>query len=195
MGPQDLPDLGALFDTSRNTRRCWCMAFCTTRSRFAGGWLTGGNRRRFEAMAAEATPVGVLATSAGEPVGWCACGPRSRYLDAPNASSSLLRRRDPAEDQRVWLVPCLFVREGSRGRGVTHALLRAAVELARGHGAQAVEGWPLAATVQSSVDAFLGREQVFTELGFRCVERPTPQRAVMRLELARPDAEVPGAGV
>ena len=30
---------------------------------------------------------------------------------------------------------------------------------------------------------FFGREQVFEELGFNCVERPSPERVIMRLEL------------
>ena len=30
----------------------------------------------------------------------------------------------------------------------------------------------------------LGREQVFEDLGFSCVERPSPERVIMRLELS-----------
>ena len=66
---------------------------------------------------------------------------------------------------------------------MTHALVSAAVELARREGAIAIEGWPLAGSERRSDDAFLGREQVFEDLGFNCVERPSPERAIMRLEL------------
>jgi hypothetical protein len=62
--------------------------------------------------------------------------------------------------------------------------VRAAIELARQEGAIAIEGWPLAGPDRRSPDAFLGREKVFEELGFSCVERPSPQRAIMRLELS-----------
>jgi GNAT superfamily N-acetyltransferase len=96
----------------------------------------------------------------------------------------MLEHREVAEDESVWLVPCLFVRDGSRGQGVTHALVRAAVELARNHGAVALEGWPLAASASRSGDAFLGREQVFADLGFSVVEQPRPARVLMRLELS-----------
>jgi len=92
------------------------------------------------------------------------------------------RPRD--EDEIVWLLPCLFVRAGHRGQGVTHALVRAAVELARREGASAIEGWPLAASERRSSDTFLGREQVFKDLGFSCVERPSLERVIMRLELS-----------
>jgi hypothetical protein len=34
-----------------------------------------------------------------------------------------------------------------------------------------------------SAEAFVGREQLFADLDFHCVERPVPTRAIMRLEL------------
>ena len=95
------------------------------------------------------------------------------------------RARD--EDEIVWLLPCLFVRDGRRGQGVSHALIRAAVELARREGASAIEGWPLTGSERRSGDAFLGREQLFEELGFSCVQRPSPERVIMRLELHEPE--------
>ena len=188
VGPEDLPDLARLFESQRTTRRCWCMAFCVTRSQFAAGWLNGGNQRRFGAMAAaSSTPMGILASLAAEPVGWCACGPRSRYVAATTARSKIMQDRARDEDEIVWLLPCLFVRAERRGQGVIHALMRAAVELARREGAAAIEGWPLAGSERRSGDAFLGREQVFEELGFSCVDRPSPERVIMRLELRQPE--------
>jgi GNAT superfamily N-acetyltransferase len=94
-----------------------------------------------------------------------------------------MRQRVFTEDETVWLLPCLFVRDGSRGQGITHSLVLAGVALARREGATAIEGWPLAASATESADAFVGREQVFSDLGFACVDRPAPARAIMRLEL------------
>ena len=182
LGSDEVADLAALFGAHRTTSRCWCMAFCVGGGRFAVGWLTGGNRRGFEAMASNGV-MGVLASVAGKPVGWCACGPRSRYTGAIGGRSRLLRDRPRSEDDSVWLLACLFVADGHRGAGITATLVRAAVELARSEGASAVEGWPLARSVGPSADAFLGREEVFAGLGFDCVARPTAERAVMRLEL------------
>ncbi len=184
VGLGDLADLANLFESQRSTRHCWCMSFCVTRSQFAAGWFGSGNRHRFEAMATgNATPMGILASVAGEPVGWCACGPRSRYTVAISGRSKILAGRERVEDESVWLLPCLFVRTEHRGRGVTYALVLAAVELARREGAVAIEGWPLAESNRESDDAFLGREKVFEDLGFSCVERPSPERVIMRLEL------------
>ena len=185
MGPDDLTELAELFESQRNSRHCWCMTFCVTRREFAVGWLNGGNQRRFATMASvSATPMGVLASEAGKAIGWCACGPRSRYIAATSPRSKVMRNRARAEDETVWLLPCLFVRAGHRGEGVSHALVSAAVALARREGAAAIEGWPLADTVQRSADAFVGREQMFADLGFRCVDRPTAERVIMRLALS-----------
>lgn len=188
VGLTDMPLLARLFESQRNTRRCWCMAFCLTRSQFAAGWLTGGNQRQFSAIAAtSSTPMGILASQVAEPVGWCACGPRSRYVAATSPRNKIMQNRARDEDEIVWLLPCLFVRADRRGQGVTHALIRAAVELARSEGASAIEAWPLAESERRLGDAFLGREQVFNELGFHCVERPSPVRVIMRLELEPPE--------
>ena len=185
VGPNDVTDLAKLFASQRTTRRCWCMTFCMTRSQFAVGWLNGGNQRQFESIAAaSSTPMGILASQAGEPVGWCACGPRSRYAAAISPRNKIMRNRVRAEDETVWLLPCVFVRAGRRGQGITHDLVRAAVELARREGASAIEGWPLAGSERRDADAFLGREQVFDDLGFSCVDRPSAERVIMRLELS-----------
>ena len=182
----DVAELATLFERHRTTRHCWCMAFCTTRTQFAAGWLTGGNQRRFRAMAAESgPPMGVVASLAGDPIGWGACGPRSRYPAATGRINKVMRLRSPLEDQTVWLLPCLFVDARHRGQGVTRALVMAAVEVARREGAVALEGWPLAASQGRSGDDFVGREQTFVHAGFHCVDRPTPQRVVMRLDLDR----------
>ena len=184
LGADELADLASLFGSSRNTRGCWCTSFCSTRTQFALGWVTGRNRSRFEAMAsAGGPPMGVMASLDGTPVGWAACGPRARYLAAVDGRSRLLDGLDRSEDDSVWLVPCLFVRAEDRGRGVTHALVRGAVELAERHGAAAVEGWPVSTAEPGRAGDFVGRESVFARAGFRCVSRPDPARAIMRLDL------------
>ena len=184
VGPAELPELARLFDAHRNTRHCWCMAFCTTRARFAVGWVTGGNRGEFEAMAAaDSTPLGVMAVMAGEPVGWAACGPRSRYSSSGGPQRTLLVNRARKEDETVWLVPCLFVSGAHRGEGITYALVRAAVDVARAAGALAIEGWPLTSSDRQAANAFVGRERVFEDVGFVAVDHPAPDRVIMRRNL------------
>src|SRR5206468_2965766 len=54
------------------------------------------------------------------------------------------------DDVPVWVVPCLYVRRSHRDRGVTTALLRAAVDYAAKRGAPAVEGYPRSTTRRES---------------------------------------------
>lgn len=183
VGPAELADLSDLFGSARNTRHCWCMAFCSTRTQLALGWFGGGNRRRFAALAADQEPLGVLATVDDEPVGWAACGPRSRYLTATDPTNPLTAVMRRGEDDRAWLAPCLFVRPGRRGNGITYALLRAAVALAVDHHAVAIEGWPVAGPDHRPGEDFVGREKVFADLGFRVLDRPSPTRVIMRRDL------------
>jgi GNAT superfamily N-acetyltransferase len=177
-----LADLADLFGSNGTTRGCWCMYFIATRREFGVGYGEG-NRRRFEEIARTADPpMGLMAYEEDTPVGWCAMGPRSRYPRTISPRATILKGRDHAEDDDVWLVPCFFVRVGHRLSGTTHALLDAAVDLALTHGAKAIEGFPLAHD-EASPDSYLGREHVFAAHGFRCTARPTPRRAVMRLDL------------
>lgn len=184
---RDLDALSGLFGAQWSTRHCWCMAFCSTGRQFSFGWFGGGNARRFAAMAARSpNPMGILAfreVSAGEEVvGWCACGPRSRYAGAATTRTAMIRDFAQQEHATVWFVPCFFVRPGFRGQGVTGALLGAAVELARGQGAMAIEGWPIAGMVGSG-SAPVGRERTFEDAGFTRVATPAAGRVVMRLAL------------
>ena len=184
VGPGELEHLRSLFDRQRSTRHCWCMAFCSSSWQFATGWYGNGNRDRFESLArGSATPMGVLASIGGEPVGWCACGPRSRYTAAIAGRSRPLAGRPRHEDESVWLVACLFVDPDQRASPVAVPLLRAAVALAGENGAVAIEAWPLAAGVRRPALAHVGRERVLARLGFRCVERPSAERVIMRRDL------------
>lgn len=129
--------------------------------------------------------MGLLASLAAAPVGWGACGPRSRYLGDAPSRHPLLGNRPRSEDETVWLLPCLFVRADHRGQGISHAVVNAAITLAGEHHASALEAWP-SSRDSSSAEGFLGREELFSALGFRCVARPTASRAIMRVDLSEP---------
>lgn len=183
--PERLDDLADLFGSAAVTRGCWCMWFISASNEVREGWRTGGNRDAFEALAAGADPpLGLIAYDDDRtPIGWIATGPRSRYPRAIGPRTRILKDRDPAEDDDVWLLPCFFVRVGHRGRGVTAALVAAAVEAAAEHGATAVEGFPIADDHQKAQDDFVGKQRLFAECGFTCVAAPSPRRVVMRRQL------------
>lgn len=180
-----LADLAALFESHGSTGGCWCMAQIATNREYHAGWY-GQNRARFEQLTRESPmPMGLLAYSAAVPVGWCAAGPRSRFERAIGPRNTMLKGRDPSEDDDVWLLPCFFVRVGHRRSGTTRRLLAAAVDLARSYGATALEAFPLADDNPAKTD-YYGRERQFALQGFTCIARPTPKRALMRLDLSPP---------
>jgi GNAT superfamily N-acetyltransferase len=86
----------------------------------------------------------------------------------------------------VWWVTCFAVDSRYRRSGVGSALLQAAVEFARDHGATAVEGHPVdvaglsAARVGGSA-VFTGTVAMFAAAGFTEVGRTYPSRPVMRV--------------
>jgi GNAT superfamily N-acetyltransferase len=179
-----LDDLADLFESNAATRGCWCMWFISAAEEVRAGWRNGGNRRAFEARARGADPpMGLLAYEDGVPVGWLATGPRSRYPRTISPRAKILKDRDPAEDDDVWLLPCFFVRVGHRRSGVTAALLTAAVEHAAASGATAMEGFPIADGYGKTPDDYVGKERRFAECGFACVAQPSERRVVMRRDL------------
>jgi GNAT superfamily N-acetyltransferase len=182
--PDRLDDLAELFATGPATRGCWCMWFLKPDREVRAGWNNGGNRRAFEEVAQTADPpLGLIAYDDGVPAGWLATGPRSRYPRATGPRTKILADRDPAEHDDVWLLPCFFVRVGHRRKGITAALLAAAVEHAEAAGAKAVEGFPIADAYPKSQDDFVGKQRRFVDCGFECVAEPSPRRVVMRKEL------------
>jgi GNAT superfamily N-acetyltransferase len=182
--PDRLGDLADLFETGPATRGCWCMWFINNSEEVRAGWRDGGNRTAFEGLAARADPpLGLIAYDGAVPVGWLAMGPRSRYPRAIGPRSRIRKARDSGVDDDVWLLPCFFVRVGYRRRGVTAALVAAAVDEAEAHGAKAVEGFPIADAYPKNQHDFVGKQRRFAECGFDCVAEPSPRRVVMRRNL------------
>ena len=140
-----------------------------------------GNRRALRALVARRPP-GLIAYEAGEPVGWVAVAPREEYLRLQNS-----RVLAPLEGERVWSVPCFFIKAGHRGRGLTAALLDAAAEFAERKGAGAIEGYPNVNREERQAPAFVwsGFESTFRRAGFREIARRSPVRPILRRTFAR----------
>ena len=177
-----IDDVAELFCTDKITNDCWCMWFIIPVKEFhAAG--SEGNRVRFcQLVASSEQPLGLLAYEDGEPVGWCAVGPRSRYVRA--LKTPTYRGGEEGEDSDTWLVPCFLVRKDIRGHGVSRALLEAAVDLAKENGATAIEGFPFSGSKRrSGGDIQVGFESLFSSCGFEVIRTPSTSRVVMRREL------------
>ncbi|MCB2412987.1 GNAT family N-acetyltransferase [Demequina sp. TTPB684] len=159
LGPKDL-----------DTPSCWCLAMRVSQSdpRLKG---LKGDRAAFaqaqvavsKELCAASVPPGVLAYVDGEVVGWCSVSPRESY--ARLAKSRVIPHVD---EQPVWSVVCFVVRAGWRRRGLAGHLLEGAVEFARSHGANIVEGYP-ADNAGDKIDvasAYIGTRALFERHGF-----------------------------
>lgn len=183
--PDRWDDVVRLFGPRGACAGCWCMFPRNTSSEGA----TSGepNRRAFQKLVRQGPPPGVLAYDGDQPVGWVAIAPRAEYRRFERS-----RVLAPVDDREVWSVPCFFVARSHRGRGLTVALLRAACEWARHHGARIVEGYPVdtKGKVYAATFAFHGLPSAFAAAGFREVLRRSDRRPIMRRALrAAPPAK------
>jgi GNAT superfamily N-acetyltransferase len=177
-------DLVAVFGARGDASRCWCQWF---RHQRPGFYATTAEQRRAHLQSQVEAPVppGVLAyDDEGLPSGWCAVAPRADYPRLPTYPVA----RATEDGDGLWAVTCFVVRVGKRRQGLAEVLLAGAVDLARRHGARAVEGYPLDTTVRtaSAAELFHGPLSVFQRLGFRDVGvRTSKARPVVRLALPR----------
>ena len=179
------PDVQTVFGTRGDPSTCWCQYFKMSNAEWKNASrATCEPLLQQQVQDLEPAP-GVLAYLAGEPVGWCAVEPRPNYarLDRMRILSGSPEQPD---DPSVWAVTCFVVRVGFRRKGIGGALLAGAIDHARRGGARVVEGYPVDPAQRakvSSAELYHGIVSVFERAGFREVARPTPDRAVMQLDL------------
>jgi len=161
---------------------CWCMFWRLARSRFESQ-KGAGNRRAFKKLVDTGALPGILAYRDGQPIGWCALGPRDTY---PVLGRSRVLK--PVDGRPVWSVTCLFVARPHRRMGVTIELLRAAREHVARRGASILEGYPVEPRTGRLPDVFAwtGLPSAFRKAGFVEIARRSPTRPIMRLDLEGP---------
>jgi GNAT superfamily N-acetyltransferase len=157
---------------------CWCTAY---RDR-----VPNDQRGAYmEGLCATEPGPGVLAYVDGVPAGWCSVAPRSSYRRLMNS------RTIPFLDERdAWSIVCFVVRSGYRKQGLMHHLLDGAVEHARAHGADVVEGYP-SETGGDRIDVisgYVGTTDLFEAHGFERAGETTAHsggrvRWIMRREV------------
>ena len=171
------PALVDLFGDQGPVSRCWCMY-----------WRIGDsyrkrprekNKEAFQEVVKNGPPPGLLVFDGDLAVGWCQLTPRDElpWLDR----AWRLKRVD---DLPVWSISCLYIRKGYRKKGVTSALIAAAVDAAKRAGAPALEAYPLDADLTPS-SSHTGYASTFARAGFKIVARHVPPRPIMRHNLKR----------
>ncbi len=171
--PNLWPALEDLFGERGACNGCWCMYW-----RIGGAYRkqpADANKRAFQEDVENGPPPGLLAFEGHRAIGWCQLTPRDAlpWLDR----TWRLRRVD---EESVWAISCFYIRIGYRRRGVTAALIDAAVNAARRARAPAIEAYPLDSALTPSASS-TGYVTTFARAGLRVVARHTPPRPIMRL--------------
>jgi GNAT superfamily N-acetyltransferase len=139
---------------------CWCLSYRIPSKENQS--LTGTARGRKACEIMKQGSPGVLGYDGDEVVGWAAVHPRADTTFATN------RRIPHVDDLDVWSLWCVRVRPGHRGRGISHALVRGAIDFARASGAPAIEAYPVdndGAKVDLTM-AYVGTRRLFERAGF-----------------------------
>jgi hypothetical protein len=122
-------------------------------------------------------PPGLLAFIDNQAVGWCQLTPRQAlpYLDRG-------RRLKRIDQESVWSLSCFYIRIGFRKKGVTSALIAAALQATKAAHAPALEAYPLDAEKTPSSSS-TGYVTTFARAGFKIIASQTPPRPIMRHNL------------
>jgi GNAT superfamily N-acetyltransferase len=135
------------------------------------------NKAALQKIVKDGPPPGLIAFDGDRAVGWCQLTPRDElpWLDR----TWRLKRVD---DLPVWSLSCFYVRIGYRRKGVTSALITAALKSAKRAKAPALEAYPLDADKTPSSSG-TGYATTFARAGFKTVARHTTPRPIMRHDL------------
>jgi len=172
-------DLERLFGDGHPFPGCWCMYWRIKRREFEKSY-GDENRRAFRRIVESGEVPGILAYLGGEPAGWCAVAPREAFpvLDR----SPVLKRVD---GEPVWSITCFFIPERYRGKGMSEALVSAAVDHVGENGGFIVEAYPLIPekSKKPEISAYMGLLSTYLKLGFKEVARRSPMRPVVRYRI------------
>jgi GNAT superfamily N-acetyltransferase len=171
------PALEDLFGENGACFGCWCM-YWRIGARYRGQ-PASKNKAGFREIVMRGPPPGLLAFDGNKAVGWCQLTPRD---DLPWLDRTWRLKR--VDDVSVWCISCFYIRIGYRKRGITSALIKAALKAAKRAGAPALEAYPLDADLTPSASG-TGFATTFARLGFKTIARHVPPRPIMRHNLKR----------
>ncbi len=165
--------LAGLFAAGGDPKWCWCQFWRKAGSNWTNT-TAEDNRADLRALVDGDSAPGLVALLDGKAVGWVGLGPRDEF---GRLARSRTIPRLPGDG--VWVVNCFVVARTARGMGVASALLDAAVEYARTHGAAIVEGYPVETGEArvSSASAYTGTAGMFERAAFETVSPTTSKTA------------------
>ena len=177
--PERWGDFEKLFGPHGAYGGCWCMWWRLKRSDFSRQ-QGEGNRRAMRAVVEAGDVPGILGYLEGEPVAWCSVAPREQFASLQR--SPVLK---PIDDRPVWSIVCFYIARENRGKGLSLAMIRAAVAHARAQGGRIVEAYPTAPRPGTlpPVSSYMGIAQDLLAAGFEEVARPSKSRLILRYRM------------
>ncbi len=179
--PRLWPELERLFGSNGACGGCWCMYWRIPEGERFEDVKGPTAKRRFKALVTKGKAHGVLAFAGDEPVGWCAIEHRR---DLPRLDRAPSLRIDDAD--RVWSLPCFYVKAGWRGKRVASALVRAAEEILVARGAEIAEAYPAKPSGSAKMPgafAWTGVPAMFEAAGFARADDKTKGKQRYRKKL------------
>ncbi len=161
---------------------CWCMYFRLSKNDFIEGKENDGNKNAMKELVWGGAPTGIMALYEGEAIGWCAFAPREDHKKIER--SRVHKRIDSAS---VWSVTCFFIHKDFRKMGISIAMLKGVIGVARQEGIKIIEAYPTIPTQDKLPDSFawIGLYRSFERVGFEIVDRTSKNRPMVRYYVNR----------
>jgi GNAT superfamily N-acetyltransferase len=158
---------------------CWCMYFRLPYKIFQEN-KPDGNKKLIKKLVNNDMLLGLIAFMNKKPFGWIALAPREDYIRIE--SSRVFKRID---DKPVWSITCFFIKKEYRRMGLSHQLIKGAVDFAKKKKIKILEAYPAIPYNEKVPHPFLwvGVLSSFIKNGFKIVKQSSKSRAMVRLEL------------
>ncbi len=163
-----LPDAEHALSGGGDGHSCQCQWWTITNAEFQRASLDEKRKLLRKELKSPEPPPALIAYVDGEAAGWVRVGPRTAQVRISRTRDIVANTPVALDDPDAWAVTCFVVRREHRGQGLTTSLLAAAVDYAREHGAQLVEGYPVrtGGSRMTSAGLHTGTERMFEGEGF-----------------------------
>jgi len=175
------PAVEALFGANGACGGCWCMHWRTEKGVKWDDFKGAPAKAAFRKLVQSRKAKGVLAFEGDTPVGWCSYGPRVEFAKLNRAPSLAC---DDAE--RVWSLPCFFIKAGYRNQGNAGKLLAFAMQCLKEEGAKIAEAYPVKpkpGQKMAGAFAWTGVVSMFRTAGFKPADKKPTGKQRMRVGL------------
>jgi len=163
-------DFEILFQSKGAPSYCWCMAWRMTADELKKN--TKKNRKGFIHKRVQAgIPIGLLAYSGSDAIGWCSIAPRDTYKRLGGDESL----------EKVWSIACFYIKREFRDQGLIDIFIAHAKKYAKKKGAKFIESYPVKPSSPSY--RFMGFVNTFEKAGFDFVKKAGTRRNVMTSKL------------